>query len=158
MSFTLIETQTASDDTNLDFLTGITTDCSTYMLIVTNFSSTTTSNPAFFIAQLSEDGGETFIDEGYFSFLSVGSGWCLSLPFNNTSTLSTKATFYNLTNASGNKLVSCDGGIYTQDFGAFTPNTVASMFTPPNVANALRLKIDDGSEFTATVSLYSLDQ
>lgn len=150
----LLQTQTAASVTSLAFTTGISSTYNNYLLIGTNIT-----NPAFggdfFGAQISTNGGSSYITSGYSNQYSPGTVMGICNP-TTTTNISCNITINNLTSGAGN--IFCSGviGIYNSSIpGCDSSSNDGGGYNTANVtANAFRLVADDGTAFSGTFSLY----
>jgi len=155
MAITLIQTQTASGSSQLDFTTGISGTYNNYMIIVNQLRNVQ-NDFAYLVAQISTNGGSSYISSNYkdlFNSSNIGLG--ITGLQETDSTTSSTTYIYNLTSGSGYIMTSSYGAIFGNPNISADANN--AMYTTANTsANALRIKMSDSTNFSATVSLYSI--
>ncbi len=151
----LIDTQVAAGVAALNFTSGITGAYNNYYIVYGSIIDASASGGEFLLAQLSTNGGSTYISTGYLGASTSG------LVLNDniagaTTVLFGAGTFFNVTSGSGyvanyvseNSVIPASGSN-----GAI----VGGCYDTPNiVVNALRVVIDTGDTFSGTVSLYGI--
>jgi len=163
MALTLIQTQTVSNVTEVDFTSGISSSFDNYVLIASNGSIEPGDNPYALHIQFSTDGGSTYLDSSYLNYGDISfttSGLDLVSVQDDDST--TAFNFYvnllnltksdNLPSLTGTYLgcsIDGDGGYGGSLGGLYNGGSIA--------VNALRINMSDNSEFSGIFSLYSLD-
>jgi hypothetical protein len=145
----LIQTQTVSGVTEVDFTSGITTTYDNYYIIGRNISLTIPFGGGL-VCQISDDGGVTYISTGYhdgldgLSVLANGSG---------TQIGSFTITFVCLTDGIG--VIQNLGAFNIPGNGGVANDTYEN---GPIIVNALRFIMTDSSSFSGTFSLYGITQ
>jgi hypothetical protein len=160
----LIQTQTVSGVTAVNFTTGITSSYNNYFIAVTNFNSSTAVGTTWLTMSLSTDGGSTYITTGYFNGLlglTVAPFGALDI----TGFYYFNANIMNLTSGSGyiiSPSISSNSGWFYDPTGpsltAMT-NDADAYGTVSTVANAFQLQLQDNViptsyTFSGTISLY----
>jgi hypothetical protein len=157
----LIQTQTASLSTALDFTTGITTTYNNYLILSDNVTDLLFAG-TYFGVQFSTNGGSTYISSGYLVITS--SSTVLDLKGNAsfggaTITNSLTAQLFNLTSGTGPIMGFSENIFYDSSVPYFDTGSGPSGYNGGNITvNALRIKADDGSAFSGTFSLYGYVQ
>ncbi len=160
-----LQTQTVSSVTAVNFTTGISSTYNNYLLIMKNGTLTggalVGGNPSvFMLAQLSTNGGSSYITSNYASFYSsAGSSGLqvLAAGAAGTGTFWGAIEFGGLTSANNYPMAAGNGAVFIgATRGGFTGNGI---YKPGSVAtNALRIVMSDGSVFSGIFSLYAYAQ
>lgn len=154
--YVLIETQTAADVTELDFTTGITTDYNSYVIVGNSLINTNVGGFTNILAQISIDGGATYITTGY-AGSSETNGMFLGDFASPTSFTSTTTSLYNLTSGTDYCMSFSDNMFYDPNDGSCFPSEASSAYrTAATIVNAIRIVSDDSTAFSGTISLYGL--
>lgn len=157
MAYTLIQTQVASAQATLDFTTGISGTYNNYLLIATDFSNPTASNTRSMV-QLSTDGGSSFISTNYKCLYGNSDGLTFSNIPTTTVVNCANVSLYNLTSGSGYVLSSSDYVEFDPSAPSIAGLTYTAAYrTASTSVNALRITMGNGSNFSGTFSLYSID-
>lgn len=149
-AMTLIKTQTATNQTTLNFTMGITPTYNTYFLL-SNAITDPTSTGASLIASLSVNGGATYITTGYFQ---GNSGLSLLFLDGGAAQGSLAGYLFNMTSGVGlvsTAILSVRSGVSAG--GGGDNYTVAGI-----VVNAIQIATEDGTPFSGTFSLYGITQ
>ena len=155
-ALTLIESQTVSSVTSVTFTSGITNRNINYLMLANDVTSAGTGQAI--LAQISTDGGSTYISTGYFNSISGTNGLIIvnfSSP-NADLVAESETNLFNFGTAAG--YVTSTGN--TAAFSPVGPilqldEGHAVYATLSTVVNAFQLVVDDASTFSGTFSLYS---
>lgn len=157
MAYTLIQTQVASSQSTLDFTSGISNTYRNYLIIATGFSNSTASNVAAMV-QLSTNGGSSFISTNYKCSYGNTNGLTFSNIPTTTVVNSANISLYNLTSGSGYVSTLSNYVEFDPSAPSIGGVTYLAAYRTANVTvNALRITMANGSNFSGTFSLYSID-
>lgn len=150
----LLQTQTAAGVANLDFTGLITPTYNNYLLLIDSFDCPTAASDTV-IAQISTDGGATYINTGYDISTSSGLNLGSASAFASTTFGGYSNNLNNLTSGSGYITNSGTFSYYNTANGAVTPNLAGGAYgTAATVVNALRVTIVSGKVWSGTATLY----
>lgn len=157
----LIQTQTASGATSLTFTSGISSTYNNYEIFFDNVA--TTNTPNFVVAQLSTDGGATYINTNYLNN-NIGASVGLALFSTQSNSGDPGFTYgntglYNLTSGSNYVTAAAFSGAFYDTFvgNVIIPPATSSAYTVTSTTvNALQIVTDDGTAFSGTFSLYGI--
>jgi hypothetical protein len=154
-SLVLIQTQTAVNQTTLNFL-GIGPTYNNYMVLLTNILITSTNS--YLIGQISTNGGVSYITTGYINtpIAAVTMGIAFVFSSIGNPALYGNATLFNMT--SGTNFISMYEG-FTPGGAGVSPNQYTGTYnTPGTIANALRFMMANGGNWSGTISIYGFAQ
>lgn len=157
MSFTLIQTQSASSQTVLDFTSGINSSFNNYMMMFHGISCPTATQNMIAYAQISTDGGMTWLTTGYRLNAQSVAGLSLGVFASSDYILSGQVLFFNLTSGSGYITSANNSPLFYPSNACFINNIATGYNTPSISANAIRIVMGNGTNFSGEFSLYSLD-
>jgi hypothetical protein len=147
----LIQTQSVSGATAINFTSGITTTFNNYLLIC---DSVTTSTTGLVFIQLSTNGGSSYITSGY-DTTSTGAG---ILIYNIASAVEPYSCHFNINNmTSGSGYIIGMGQQVTYNLPGTSVSTTqikGAYGTASTVVNAIRIFIDGTKTITGSFSLY----
>jgi hypothetical protein len=159
-NFVLLQTQTAVSATSLTFTSGITSTYNNYKVLFDNVVTTTAT---FIVAQLSTDGGATYITTNY---VNNNIGPTTGLALFSTQSDSGDAGFtygntdlYNLTSGSNFVTGSTVAGVFFDTLAVnaiIPPATASGYIVASTTVDAIQIAADDGSVFSGTFSLYGI--
>ncbi len=161
----LIESQTASNDADIEFTSGI----SGYDLYYLSFYDVIIQNDGSLLVHYSNDGGSTWIVTDYLTEgpqsragggignLDTGFGGVLLI--NSQSNFSNRAAagnciFYGLKNPSIEKYAFANTSAYV--VGAFTAFSISTAQASTTIVNSLRVICDGGNILSGTFKLYGI--
>lgn len=153
----LIQTQTASSVTALNFTTGISATYTNYMLIINKLSCATAATTDAFV-QLSVNGGSSYITSGYRNNASVDNGLQITNVTDGSSLCYGEMYLYNIPSALG--YISSNSMMTVANIGStsFDGSANASYESANILVNAIRIVMANGGAFSGIFSLYSISQ
>jgi len=169
-SLVLIQTQTASSSSSINFTSGISNTYNTYMVTINNLTQSNASTLYALRLQFSSNGGSSYYSSGYTSWItytplsSISWGGATATSFievgNNitTNTIPNNIVFYIFEMTSGNgPMVTIPGLDYFGIAGRYLTMGIG-YYSPGTAMNALSFSMSNGSTniSTGTFSLYGL--
>jgi hypothetical protein len=157
MALTLIETKTASSQSSLEFLTGITSPLNNYMLLFHSLVDPSATSNMIAYMQLSTNGGASYITTGYRLNGTSTPGLSIGVFPTSNYILSGSLLLYNLTSGSG-YITSVNNSVLFWPTNFSYNNAISCGYETSSIAiNALRIVMANGSNFSGEFSLYSID-